>query len=121
MAEDNGLKDASVKTIAANWLLGQPFNNVILVAILAGGAWVTHYGMTKAIPDHLTTIQIGYEKIETRQSEQLTSQQAAFEKVAATQQASNERIIELITEKAIARNKSATAALPAAPSGEGQN
>lgn len=120
MAEDNELKNASVKTIAANWLLGQPFNNVILVAILAGGAWVTHYVMTKAVPDHLNTIQTGYEKIEMRQSEQLASQQQAFEKVAATQQASNERIIELITEKAVSR-KSATTSLPGAPSGEGQN
>lgn len=121
MADDNGLKDASVKTIAANWLLGQPFNNVILVAILAGGAWVTHYGMTKAIPDHLNTIQTGYEKIETRQSEQLASQQQAFEKVASTQQASNERIIELITEKAIARNKSATASIPGDTGKDGTN
>jgi len=120
VAEDNGLKDASVKTIAANWLLGQPFNNVILVAILSGGAWAFWYGVTKAIPDHLNTIQVGYEKIETRQSEQLTSQQAAFEKVAATQQASNERIIELITEKAIAR-KSATASIPGDTGKDGTN
>ena len=80
MADDNALKDASVKTLAANWLLGQPFNNVILVAILASGGWAFWYGITKAIPDHLTTIQAGYEKIESRQSEQLKDQQATFEK-----------------------------------------
>jgi len=80
VAEDKP-KDENVKEIAAHWLFGQPFNNVLLVVILAGGAWVTYYGMTRAIPDHLLTIQAGYEKIETRQTEQLKDQQATFEKV----------------------------------------
>lgn len=71
----------SFSAITAKWLAGQPFNNVLLFGILAGGAWCVWYAMTLAIPQHLATIQTGYEKIETRQSEQLKGQQETFEKV----------------------------------------
>lgn len=130
MVDDNSQKQDTPPTtiiglagVGARWLAGQSFNNVLLMLILAvvvAGIWQAALWVDRSIPKHLEMIQVGYEKIETRQTEQLASQQQAFEKVAATQQASNERIIELITEKAIAR-KSATASLPSAPTGEGQN
>ena len=51
-------------TIALQWAAGQPFNNVLLIAILAGGGYVAHYVMTVSIPAHLKQIQEGYERIE---------------------------------------------------------
>ena len=106
MAEDIAAKDKSVKEMAANWLLGQPFNNVLLVAILSSGGWAFWYGVTKAIPDHLMTIQSGYEKIETRQTEQLKDQQQTFEKVL-------DRVFE--------RRAATTAAAPGPNPSEGTN
>lgn len=106
MVDDIDVKDKSVKELAANWLLGQPFNNVLLVSILAGGAWAFWYGVTKAIPDHLSAIQTGYEKIETRQTEQLKDQQQTFEKVL-------DRVFE--------RRAATTAAAPGPNPSEGQN
>lgn len=53
-----------LKTIAVQWATGQPFNNVLLIAIFCGGAYAGHYLMTVAIPSHLKQIQDGYERIE---------------------------------------------------------
>ena len=50
--------------IALKWLFGQPFNNVMLIAIFAGLAWSGHYCVTIAIPAHLQQIQQGYETID---------------------------------------------------------
>ena len=53
-----------LKTMAVQWATGQPFNNVLLIAIFCGGAYAAHYLMTVAIPSHLKQIQEGYERIE---------------------------------------------------------
>lgn len=52
------------KTIAAQWVAGQPFTNVLLVAILSAGGWCGYYAITIAIPAHLQTIQNGYERLD---------------------------------------------------------
>ncbi len=57
-------EEKSVKAKAVEWMLGQPFNNVLLFSILAAIAWTGHYCVTVAIPAHLKIIQEGYEKIE---------------------------------------------------------
>jgi Trk-type K+ transport system membrane component len=56
----------------AQWLLGQPFNNVLLVAILCAISWLGYYGVTTAIPMHLQQIQAGYERLEDSHREERT-------------------------------------------------
>lgn len=53
----------SLKEQIVHWAAGQPFNNVLLLAILGAIAWLGHYGLTTAIPTHLEQIQSGYEKL----------------------------------------------------------
>lgn len=59
---------ATLAKSAASWLLGQPFNNVLLVAIL----WAIGYGgyflINTGIPAHLRTIQDGYERLAVQHS-----------------------------------------------------
>ena len=59
------------KIVAMTWLTGQPYENVLLSAILCGGAYLAHYVVTVAMPaqiqherDELRQIQEGYERIE---------------------------------------------------------
>ncbi len=59
MAEDN----KTLKEQVVGYVAGQPFNNVLLLAILAVIGWLGHYGLTTAIPKHLEQIQDGYEKL----------------------------------------------------------
>lgn len=60
MPEDKTLKDIVVKYVA-----GQPFNNMLLIAILTMIGWLGHYALTIAIPEHLRQIQSGYETLNT--------------------------------------------------------
>lgn len=45
------------------WAAGQPFNNVLLLAILGAIMWGGWFAMTTAIPSHLKQIQQGYESL----------------------------------------------------------
>lgn len=56
-------KDASIKTQVIAWAAGQPFNNVLLLAIFAFMAYGTYFAMNTAIPKHLEQIQQGYESL----------------------------------------------------------
>jgi hypothetical protein len=62
--ETDTTKQAQATEIAVRWLFGQPFNNVLLIAILGAIAWGTRYGVTTAIPAHLKQIQDGYEMLD---------------------------------------------------------
>jgi hypothetical protein len=54
------------------WAAGQPFNNVLLLLILFGGAWI----VTTAVPQHLQQIQRGYESLtESHRDERERTQQ----------------------------------------------
>ncbi len=55
---------STIKEIAAQWVLGQPFTNVLLLMILAAVGWGGYYALTVAVPAHLKLIQTGYEKME---------------------------------------------------------
>lgn len=55
---------------SSEWLLGQPFNNVLLILILFAIAWLGYYGLTTAIPAHLRAIQDGYERLENSHREE---------------------------------------------------
>jgi len=59
------MTDESKATTARvlDWVAGQPFNNVLLIAIFLSIGWIGHYSMTVAIPKHLDQIQKGYESI----------------------------------------------------------
>lgn len=52
-----------IKTSVVEWATGQPFNNVLLCAILFAVGWGGYYSMTVAVPKHLEQIQKGYESI----------------------------------------------------------
>lgn len=60
---DKNSSDESLKGQAVSWVAGQPFNNVLLLLILAAMSWIGWYGVTTAIPAHLTQIQKGYESL----------------------------------------------------------
>ena len=56
------VSDEDKKTITTkviDWAAGQPFNNVLLLMILFGGAWM----VTTVVPQHLQTIQNGYREV----------------------------------------------------------
>ena len=63
---------------SSEWLLGQPFNNVLLILILFAIAWLGYYGLTTAIPAHLKAIQDGYERLEYRHREERTNTLSAY-------------------------------------------
>lgn len=63
MAERNQSSE-DYKVIAAKWVAGQPFTNVLLCAILLSFGYCLYYAMTVVIPSHLQTIQEGYEKLD---------------------------------------------------------
>lgn len=59
-----------------SWAAGQPFNNVLLLGILAAIGWIGYYSMTTAIPAHLQQIQRGYESLtESHRDEREQTQQ----------------------------------------------
>ena len=59
MTEDT--KPITAQVIA--WAAGQPFNNVLLLAILCAIGWGGYYTVTVGIPSHLQQIQKGYESL----------------------------------------------------------
>jgi len=63
------------------WLLGQPFNNVLLILILFAIAWLGYYGLTTAIPAHLKAIQEGYERLEQSHREERASTLNAYKEL----------------------------------------
>lgn len=89
MSEESGKSeiDFSKKTIkesllliGANWLNAQNFNNLLLLAIIGLIAYGGRYAITIAIPDHLKTIQQGYEKIEAAGSMERAKMEEAHSK-----------------------------------------
>jgi len=68
-----------LKELAARWLFGQPFTNVLLVALLSVTGWLGQYTITKAIPEHLSTIQQGYESLESSHVDERQLTQQRFE------------------------------------------
>lgn len=72
MTEDNQKITSQIVT----WAAGQPFNNVLLLAIFVAIGWIGYYSMTTAIPSHLNQIQKGYESLtESHRDERERTQQ----------------------------------------------
>ena len=57
MADDQIQKTIVDRVFA--WAAGQPFNNVLLLLILGGGAWL----VIDRVPVHLNMIQNGYREV----------------------------------------------------------
>lgn len=53
----------SIPSQVLSWAAGQPFNNVLLMAILGAIGWAGYYTVTLAIPAHLKQIQDGYQSL----------------------------------------------------------
>lgn len=70
----------SLLLIGANWLNAQNFNNLLLLAIIGLIAYGGRYAITIAIPEHLRTIQQGYEKIEETSSQERAKMEEAHSK-----------------------------------------
>jgi len=58
MADDQSAKSSAIDRIIC-WAAGQPFNNVLLLLILGGGAWL----VIDRVPVHLNMIQNGYREV----------------------------------------------------------
>jgi len=72
VTEDNKTLTSQVIT----WAAGQPFNNVLLLAIFASMMYGTYFAMNTAIPKHLEQIQKGYESLtESHRDERERTQQ----------------------------------------------
>ena len=67
----------SITARAVEWAMGQPFNNVLLMAIFFAIGWIGYYSMTVAIPKHLNQIQTGYEKIDEAHTRRLEAMEKA--------------------------------------------
>lgn len=46
------------------WASGQPFNNVLLSAILGAIGWCGYWAIAVGVPSHLRQIQEGYQRIQ---------------------------------------------------------
>ena len=65
---------------ALTWVFGQPFNNVMLIAIFSGIAWFAHYSVTIAVPAHLKMIQQGYESLDQNHFTERHEMRAMYDK-----------------------------------------
>ena len=63
----------TIRQIIVEYLAGQPFNNVLLVAILVSIAW----GVVKVVPAHLRQIQDGYETLDRNAREERKGMEGA--------------------------------------------
>lgn len=69
-------KDKTLTAQVVSWAAGQPFNNVLLLAIFFAIGWIGHFAMNTAIPAHLQQIQQGYESLtESHREERERTQQ----------------------------------------------
>jgi hypothetical protein len=57
---------------AADWLKGQPFNNVLLLGLLSVVVYGGYLALTDAIPAHLKQIQDGYKSLADQNAASMT-------------------------------------------------
>jgi hypothetical protein len=87
MSDTDQKATGNATEIALKWMFGQPFNNVMLIAIFSGIAWFAHYSVTIAVPSHLKMIQQGYESLDkthhAERSEMRLMYDKWFDRIAA--------------------------------------
>jgi hypothetical protein len=66
--------------IAIRWMFGQPFNNVMLIAIYLSLAWGARYCAMEAVPAHLQMIQKGYESLEKSHQDERNEMRSMYDK-----------------------------------------
>jgi hypothetical protein len=66
----SGNTEKAVWSQVISWAAGQPFNNVLLLAILLSIAWSGRFLVTVAIPVHLKQIQDGYQSLQNSHKEE---------------------------------------------------
>jgi hypothetical protein len=80
MPEDHPSKwTVAEKTV--EWLLGQPFNNIMLVLIFVSIAYGSRYVITEAIPSHLRQIQEGYRELDINHRDERLQTQEWYERM----------------------------------------
>lgn len=80
MVEESTKDKGTPTEIAVRWMFGQPFNNVMLIAIFSGIAWFAHYSVTVAVPSHLKMIQQGYETLDKAHQTERHEMRAMYDK-----------------------------------------
>lgn len=78
MSTDNQQQKLTNQIIS--WAAGQPFNNVLLLAILGCIMWGGWFAMTTAIPAHLQQIQRGYESLTESHREERERTQLLYDR-----------------------------------------
>jgi len=63
---------------AVEWLTGQSFNNVLLALLLLAFGWLSYYALQVGIPQHLKSIQDGYERVNQQNTDAHKSNAEAF-------------------------------------------
>lgn len=81
-----------------DWVKGQPFNNVLIATLLGMLSWLGWYGLTSAIPEHIKTIQSGYERIEAVHNTQRTTDRDDHRAALKQQQEVFKETLDRITE-----------------------
>lgn len=76
------MPDETTVNKVVSFLAGQPFNNVIMALLLAGGGWYFWYETTKARPALVKQITDHQEAADERASDRATEGHNAFSKVA---------------------------------------
>jgi len=96
---DTEINNSSVKVLAFRWLSRQGVVVVLLFTLLGGFSWFGHYTMTIAVPQHLKTIQEGYERIGKSHDDALGRVAGAVEKIADDNRLQRKEFLDLIREQ----------------------
>jgi hypothetical protein len=78
-AKNMPIESESAK-LAMELVKGQPFTNVLLAAIFCAGCYGCYFMVNVAIPNHLKTIQDGYERIEESHKTERTMRIEMYDK-----------------------------------------
>lgn len=73
-------KDISWKVVFAKWLVQQGVPAVLLFSILFVMSYGMHYAIETAIPEHLKTIQLGYDRMQEAHAKEESRLAEMFEK-----------------------------------------
>ena len=67
--ENMNYEDKTALQQVISWASGQPFNNVLLSAILGAIGWCGYWAISIGVPSHLRQIQDGYQQLHDQDRE----------------------------------------------------
>lgn len=79
MAEEESAKTTIIKGVFT-WLNGQPFNNVLIILLIAVITWAVYDAQHNVIPAERKAIEQMVERVEDRQSKQIDRICESFDK-----------------------------------------